>query len=73
MKCKKLNAHKEVMSVYLSVGMLQGMWHARGRIEVHTGFSGKPEGKNHMEDLEVDGRINLTGYSRSWMGGHKID
>ena len=30
---------------------------------------GKPEGKNHLEDPEVDGRIILIGSSRRGMGG----
>ena len=30
---------------------------------------GKPEGKNHLEDLGVKGKIILNGSSRTKMGG----
>jgi hypothetical protein len=37
-----------------------GMWHAWGRGEVFTGFwLGHPKGRDHWEDLVVDGRITL--------------
>jgi hypothetical protein len=29
---------------------------------------GKPEGKSHLENTGVDGRIMLIGCLRSWMG-----
>jgi hypothetical protein len=36
------------------------MWHVWGRGEVHTGaLVGKPEGRNHLKDPGVDGRIML--------------
>jgi hypothetical protein len=36
------------------------MWHACGRSEVFTGFwLGGPKGRDHWEDLGVDGRITL--------------
>jgi hypothetical protein len=32
------------------------------------GFGGGPEGKNHLEDLGVDGRIILEWIIRKWVG-----
>jgi hypothetical protein len=36
---------------------------------VHTGFWwGKPEGKRHLEDLGIDGRIILKWIFKKWDG-----
>jgi hypothetical protein len=44
----------------------QGMWHIWGRGEERSiqGLVGKPEGKNHLEDLGIDGRIILKMFFR---------
>jgi hypothetical protein len=47
------------------------MQHARGRRERARSVSvGKPEGKNHLEDLNVDGEITskyiFKNYNRWW-------
>jgi len=34
---------------------------------------GKPEGKNHLEDPGVDGRIILRWIFRKWEWGHGLD
>ena len=34
---------------------------------------GKPEGKNHLENPDVDGRIILRWIFRKWDGGHGLD
>jgi hypothetical protein len=40
--------------------MLRGMWHVRGRGEVHTGFWwGNLNEKDNLEDPGIDGRIIL--------------
>jgi hypothetical protein len=33
---------------------------------------GKPEGKNHLKDLDVDGRIMLECVLKIRMGGHVL-
>ena len=39
------------------------MWHVWGTGEVHTGFwQGHLRGKDHIEDLGVDGRIMFKGF-----------
>jgi len=41
------------------------MWHVCGRGEVHTGFWwGDPREEDHLEDVDVDGRIIL----KKWDG-----
>jgi len=35
-------------------------------IGVYRGFVGKPEGKNHLEDPGVDGKIILRWIFRKW-------
>jgi hypothetical protein len=46
------------------------MWQARerGRI-VHRVLMGKPEGRNHLEDQGVDGRIGTKWTIERWVGG----
>jgi len=34
---------------------------------------GKPEGKNHLEDLGIDGRIILKSIFGRWDGGHELN
>jgi hypothetical protein len=34
---------------------------------------GRPEGKNHTEDLGVDGSIMLKWLFKKWDGGHGLD
>jgi hypothetical protein len=36
-----------------------GAWHVWGKEEVPTGFWWEPEGKNHLEDPEIYGRLIL--------------
>jgi len=36
---------------------------------VHRVLVGKPEGKNHLEDPGVDGRIIIKWIFRTWAGG----
>jgi hypothetical protein len=35
------------------------MWQVWSRGEVHSKFGGEPEGRDHLEDLGIDGRIIL--------------
>jgi len=45
---------------------MRHVWDTR---EVHTGFSGRPDGqRNNLEDLEVDGRIILQWIFKKWDG-----
>jgi hypothetical protein len=37
-----------------------------GREEPYTGFGGDPEGREHLEDPGVDGRIILRCIFRKW-------
>ena len=45
------------------------MWHVwmKGR-DVHKVLVGKPDGKNHRGDQDVDGRIILKWIFRKWEG-----
>jgi hypothetical protein len=36
-------------------------------------FVGRPEGRNHLEDPGVDGRIILKWIFKKWDGGHVLD
>jgi len=45
------------------------MWHVYRRKRRKQGFGGKPEGRDHLEDLGVDGRIILRWKFRTWNGG----
>jgi len=40
---------------------------------VYRGFVGKPEGKNHLGDPGVDGRIILRWIFRRWDVGYGLD
>jgi hypothetical protein len=40
---------------------------------VYRVLVGKPEGKNHLEDPGVDGRIILSWIFRKWDGVHGLD
>jgi hypothetical protein len=40
---------------------------------VHRVLVGKPEGKNHWGDSDVDGRIILRGTFRKWEGAQDRD
>ena len=40
---------------------------------VYRGLVGKPDGKNHLEDPGIDGRIILEGFSGSGTWGHGLD
>jgi len=44
-----------------------------GRRGVYRVLVGKPEGKNHLEDPSVDGRLILRWIFRKWKGGHGLD
>jgi len=45
------------------------MWHVWGKGEVYTGFCwGNLRGIDHLEDLDVEGKIILNESSRSRMG-----
>jgi hypothetical protein len=46
------------------------MWHVWEREEVHTGFWwGDLVERDHLEDLDVDGRIILKYIFKKWDGG----
>jgi len=40
---------------------------------VYRALVGKPEGKYHLEDADVDGRIILRWIFRKWDGDHGLD
>ena len=40
---------------------------------VYRVLVGNLEGKNHLEDLDADGRIILRWIFRMWDGGHGLD
>ena len=44
-----------------------------GRREVYRVLVGKPEGRDHLEDPGVDGRIILGRIFRKWNGRHGLD
>jgi len=44
------------------------MWHVWGWRGAYRILVGRPEGKNHFEDLGVDGRIILKWISKKWDG-----
>jgi len=50
-------------------GHVARMWERRGAYSV---LVGRPEGKNHLEDLDIDGRIILKCMFRSGMGWHAL-
>ena len=43
------------------------------RTGVYRVLVGKPEGRNHLEDLGVDGRRILKWFFRKWKVGHGLD
>jgi len=45
----------------------------RERTGVYRLLEERPEGKNHLEDPGVDGRIILRWIFRKWNGGHGLD
>jgi len=50
------------------------MWHAWGTGEVYAGFwLGIPRERDHLEDLDVDGRIILRWIFRNWDGGRGLN
>jgi hypothetical protein len=52
------------------------MQHVWERGEVHTGVlvgGGKPEGRSHLEDPDVDGRIILKWIFERLVRGHTLD
>jgi hypothetical protein len=62
-----------------SVNKLKLLERMGGGRSVHRVLVGKPEGKNHWGDPDVDGRIILGGIFRNWEGivgtgwsGHRI-
>jgi hypothetical protein len=45
------------------------MWDVRGRGMVHTGiWWGNPRERDHLQDLDVDGRIILKRVFNRWVG-----
>ena len=38
------------------------------RTDAYTALVGKPEGKSHLEDLGIDGRIILKWIYKTWNG-----
>jgi hypothetical protein len=40
---------------------------------VYRVLVGKPEGRDHLVNLEVDGRLILNRSSGSWMWGYGLD
>jgi len=40
---------------------------------VYRALVGKPEGKRHLEDADVDGRIILRWIFRKWDGDHGLN
>ena len=42
------------------------MVHTEDRGVAHTVLVGRPKGKNHMEDLGIDGRIILRWILKKW-------
>jgi hypothetical protein len=50
------------------------MWHVLETGEVHTGFWwDNLRGRDHLEDLDVDGRIIFKWIFRKWDGGDGLD
>ena len=50
------------------------MWHAWGIGDVYAGFWwGIPRARDHLEDLDADGRIILRWLFGKWNGGHGLD
>jgi hypothetical protein len=49
------------------------MWHAWERGETCTGFGRKPEGKNHLEDQGVDGRMGSKWTLGRLVGGRGVE
>jgi hypothetical protein len=50
------------------------MWHAWGTGEVHAGFWwGIPRERDHLKDLEEDGRLISRWIFREWDGELRLD
>jgi hypothetical protein len=45
----------------------------RARRGVYWVLVGKPEGKNHLEDPDIDGKITLKWIYKKWDGGLSSD
>ena len=66
--------YKNICKMYKSIlrwaGHVARMGERRG---AYTALVGKPEGRNHLEDPGVDGRIILKWIFESLVGGRRLD
>jgi hypothetical protein len=49
------------------------VWHVGGEERCYRVLVGRHEGKKHLEDLGVDGRIILKWIFKKWDGRHGLD
>jgi hypothetical protein len=49
------------------------MWHVWGGRDAYRILVGRPEGRNHLVDPGVDGRITSKWIVKKWDGGHGLD